>query len=36
VQEGINLAARELGIGKDDAHRAVKVARLAPEAKAVA
>lgn len=30
---GINAAARELGIDKDDAHRAVKVAGLSDEAK---
>ena len=33
---GINAASRELGIKKDSAHRAVKVASLKPEAKAVA
>ena len=33
---GVSAAARELGISKADAHRAVKVAALSPEAKAVA
>lgn len=33
---GINAAARELGISKADAHRAVKVAALSPEAKQAA
>lgn len=33
---GINAAARDLGISKPDAHRAVKVASLSDEAKAVA
>lgn len=33
---GIKKAARELGIGRDDASRAVKVAALAPEAKQAA
>jgi hypothetical protein len=35
-ESGVNAAARELGIQKNDAHRAVKVAALAPEAKAAA
>lgn len=30
---GINAAARELGIGKSDAHRAAKIASISPEAK---
>ena len=30
---GINAAARELGVGKSDAHRAIKHAAIAPEAK---
>ena len=33
---GVNAAARELGISKTDAHRAVKVAALSPEAKEAA
>jgi hypothetical protein len=33
---GVNAAARELGISKDDAHRAVKVAGLSTEAKLAA
>lgn len=33
---GVNAAARELGVSKADAHRAVKVANLSPEAKEVA
>src|SRR5262249_26211830 len=33
---GVNAASRELGIAKDDAHRAVKVASLSDEAKEVA
>ena len=33
---GVRAAARELGIDKDDAHRAAKVAALSAEAKAVA
>ena len=33
---GINSAARELGINKNDAYRAVQVAALSPEAKAAA
>lgn len=33
---GINAAARELGIDKDDAHRAVKIDSLTDEAKAAA
>lgn len=32
-ESGVNAAARELGIDKDDAHRAVKVASLSNEAK---
>lgn len=35
-ESGINAAARELGVNRMDAHRAVKVAALAPEAKAIA
>jgi ParB/RepB/Spo0J family partition protein len=35
-ESGINAAARELGVDKDDAHRAVKVAALSGEAKHVA
>jgi hypothetical protein len=35
-ESGVRLAARELGIDKDDAHRAAKVAGLSDEAKAVA
>jgi ParB-like chromosome segregation protein Spo0J len=35
-ESGINAAAREIGVGKDDAHRAVKVASLSDEAKAAA
>ena len=35
-ESGVNAAARELGISKPDAHRAVTVARLSDEAKAVA
>lgn len=35
-ESGINAAARELGIDKDDAHRAVKVASLSDEAKQAA
>ena len=35
-QGGVNAAARELGISKADAHRAVKVAALSPEAKEAA
>ena len=35
-QGGVNAAARELGISKTDAHRAVKVAALSPEAKEAA
>ena len=35
-ESGINAAARELGIERTDAQRAVKVASLTPEAKAVA
>jgi len=34
--EGVRKAARDLGIDKDDAHRAVKVASLSDEAKEVA
>lgn len=33
---GVNAASRELGVSKADAHRAVKVADLAPEAKKAA
>lgn len=33
---GVRLAARELGVGKDDAYRAVKVASLSDEAKEAA
>ena len=33
---GINAAARELGIDKNAAHRATKVAAITPEAKAAA
>ena len=36
VPGGVNAAARELGIGKNDAHRAVKVAGLSDEAKQAA
>lgn len=32
-KEGVRAASRELGIDKDAAHRAVKVASLSPEAK---
>lgn len=32
-ESGINAAARDLGVDKDDAHRAVKVASLSDEAK---
>ncbi len=35
-QGGINAAAREIGVDKDDAYRAIKVASLSPEAKAAA
>lgn len=35
-ERGINAAARELNIDRDDAHRAVKVASLSEEAKEVA
>jgi ParB-like chromosome segregation protein Spo0J len=35
-ESGINAAARDLGIDKDDAHRAVKVASLSDEAKEAA
>jgi ParB-like chromosome segregation protein Spo0J len=35
-ESGIRAAARELGIDKDDAHRAAKVASIAPEAKEAA
>jgi ParB/RepB/Spo0J family partition protein len=33
AESGVNAAARELGVDKDDAHRAVKVASLSDEAK---
>lgn len=33
---GVRAAARELNVGKDEAHRAVKIAALAPEAKEAA
>lgn len=33
---GVNKAARELNLDKDEVHRAVKIANLTPEAKAVA
>jgi ParB family transcriptional regulator, chromosome partitioning protein len=33
---GVNAAARELGIGKAEAHRAVKIASITPEAKEAA
>jgi len=33
---GTNAAAKEIGVGKDEAYRAVKVASLSPEAKAAA
>jgi hypothetical protein len=32
----IRAAARELNVGKDEAHRAVKIASIAPEAKKAA
>jgi ParB-like chromosome segregation protein Spo0J len=35
-ESGVRAAARELGIDKDDAHRAVRVASIAPEAKEAA
>lgn len=35
-QVGVRAAARELNVGKDEAHRAVKIAALAPEAKEAA
>jgi ParB-like chromosome segregation protein Spo0J len=35
-ESGVRAAARELGVDKDDAHRAVKVASLSDEAKAAA
>ena len=35
-ESGVRAAARELGIDRDDARRATKVASLSPEAKAVA
>jgi hypothetical protein len=35
-QSGVNKAARELGIEKTEAHRAIKIAGLTPEAKKVA
>jgi len=35
-QSGVNAAARELGVSKPDAHRAVKVASLTEEAKETA
>jgi ParB family chromosome partitioning protein len=35
-EAGVNKAARELGISKDDAHRSMKVAGLSDEAKAAA
>jgi ParB family transcriptional regulator, chromosome partitioning protein len=33
-ESGVNAAARELGIGKAEAHRAIKIDSIAPEAKA--
>jgi ParB family transcriptional regulator, chromosome partitioning protein len=35
-ESGVNKAARDLGISKGDAHRAVKIASLTPEAKEAA
>jgi uncharacterized ParB-like nuclease family protein len=35
-QSGINKAERELGLGHNEAHRAIKIAGLTPEAKKVA
>ena len=35
-REGVRDAARQLGMDKDDVHRAVRVASLSPEAQAVA
>ena len=35
-ESGVSAAARELGIGKAEAHRAVKIARITPEAKEAA
>jgi hypothetical protein len=35
-QGGVNAAARDLGVDKNEAHRAVKVASLSDEAKAAA